>query len=65
MAAMDQAMPMPRNTLTALEPVTLPTELSAVSSPMAATFEAKVSARERGKSVLVCQAAFDTFDFLP
>jgi hypothetical protein len=40
---------LPRNTLTALEPVTLPTEASAQSSSMAATLEAKVS---RGRSLL-------------
>ena len=34
---------MPRKTLTALDPVTLPTELSAVSSSIAAVLEAKVS----------------------
>ncbi len=45
MAARDQAMPIPRKTLTALEPVTLPTELSAVSSWMAATLEANVSGK--------------------
>lgn len=32
MAAIDHATPMPRNTLTALLPVTLPIELSAVLS---------------------------------
>jgi len=32
--------------LTALEPVTLPTEASAVSSPIAAVFEANVSEEE-------------------
>ena len=36
----------PRKTLTALEPVTLPTEASAVSSSMAAVFEAKVSRKK-------------------
>ena len=34
---------LPRKTLTALEPVTLPTEASAVSSSIAAVLEAKVS----------------------
>ena len=34
---------LPRNTLTAFEPVTLPTEASAQSSSIAATLEAKVS----------------------
>ena len=43
MAAHDQAMPMPRNTFTAFDPVTLPTEASAYLSWMAATFEANVS----------------------
>ena len=43
MAAIVQAIPMPRKTLTALEPVTLPTLASAVSSSMAAVLEAKVS----------------------
>ena len=46
MAAMDHAIPIPRKTLTALEPVTLPTELSAVSSSIAAVLEAKVSRGE-------------------
>ena len=40
---MVHAIPIPRKTLTALEPVTFPTEASAVSSPMAAVLEAKVS----------------------
>lgn len=43
-AASDQAMPMPRNTLTALLPVTLPTEASAYLSLRAATLLANVSA---------------------
>ena len=43
MAAMVHAIPIPRKTLTALEPVTLPTEASAVSSSIAAVFEANVS----------------------
>ena len=43
MAAMVHAIPIPRKTLTALEPVTLPTELSAVLSSIAAVLEAKVS----------------------
>ena len=47
MAAMVQAIPIPRKTLTALEPVTLPTELSAVSSSIAEVLEAKVSSGER------------------
>ena len=46
MAAMVHAIPIPRNTLTALEPVTFPTELSAVSSSIAEVLEAKVSSRE-------------------
>ena len=45
MAAMVHAIPIPRKTLTAFEPVTLPTELSAVSSSIAAVLEAKVSER--------------------
>ncbi len=47
---------MPRKTLTALEPVTLPTELSAVSSPMAATLEANVSrgVSEEGEYLYHC-----------
>jgi hypothetical protein len=43
MAAMDHAIPTPRKTLTALEPVTLPTEASAVSSWIAAVLLANVS----------------------
>lgn len=43
MAAMVQATPMPRKTLTALEPVTLPMEASAYWSWMAATLLANVS----------------------
>jgi len=46
---MVHAIPIPRKTLTALEPVTLPTEASAVSSSIAAVFEANVS---RGRSML-------------
>ena len=42
---MVHAIPIPRKTLTALEPVTLPTELSAVSSSIAAVLEAKVSVK--------------------
>ena len=52
MAAMVHAIPIPRKTLTALEPVTLPTELSAVSSSIAAVLEAKVS--ERNDSLKIC-----------
>ena len=44
-------LPLPRKTLTALEPVTFPTEASAVSSSMAAVLEAKVS--EQNESVKV------------
>ena len=39
MAAIAHASPMPKNTLTALEPVTLPMEESAVLSWMAAVYE--------------------------
>jgi hypothetical protein len=45
-AAMSHGMPSPRNTFTALDPVTLPTAASALSSPRAAALEAKVSGRE-------------------
>ena len=67
MAAMAQARPMPRNTFTALEPVTLPgvgdfgegintrkgepMDESAVLSWMAAVFEAKVSGGENGRLI--------------
>lgn len=44
MAARVQATPMPRNTLTALDPVTLPTDASAYLSWQAATLLANVSA---------------------
>ena len=40
---MDQAIPIPRKTFTAFEPVTLPTDASAVSSWTAATLLANVS----------------------
>lgn len=43
MAASDQAMPMPRNTLTAFDPVTLPIDESAYWSFTAATLDANVS----------------------
>ena len=43
MAAAVHARPMPRNTLTAFEPVTFPTELSAYLSCIAATLLANVS----------------------
>lgn len=46
-AAMVHATPMPRKTLTALEPVTLPMEASAYWSWMAATLLANVSGLER------------------
>lgn len=49
MAAIVHATPMPRKTLTALEPVTLPMEASAYWSWMAATLLAKVSRCEEGK----------------
>merc|ERR1719198_174479 len=57
--AMSQGRPRPRKTLTALEPVTLPTELSAVSSPTAADLEAKVSGREvpRATKVIAVMAS--------
>ena len=45
-AAIDHAMPIPRNTLTALLPVTFPIEESAYLSLMAATLLANVSAIE-------------------
>ena len=47
MAAMVHAIPIPRKTLTALEPVTFPTELSAVSSSIAEVLEAKVSGENK------------------
>merc|ERR1719409_194631 len=57
--AMSQGRPRPRNTLTELEPVTLPTELSAVSSCVAALLEAKVSGREvpRATKVMAVMAS--------
>ena len=39
-------MPSPKNTLTELEPVTLPTALSALSSLLMARIEAKVSGKD-------------------
>lgn len=45
MAATDQARPMPRKTLTALLPVTLPMEASAYTSWMAAALLANVSGK--------------------
>lgn len=47
MAATDHASPMPKKTLTALLPVTLPMEASAYTSWTAAALLAKVSERER------------------
>lgn len=46
-AAMVQATPMPRNTFTALLPVTLQMEESAYLSPIAATLLAKVSSQNQ------------------
>ena len=46
MAAMDQGRPRPRKTLTELEPVTLPMELSAYRSCTAAVLLAKRSGKE-------------------
>jgi len=43
MAATDQASPIPKNTLTEFEPVTLPIDPSAVSSLIVATLLANVS----------------------
>mmetsp|Transcript_6454 Transcript_6454/g.19935 ORF Transcript_6454/g.19935 Transcript_6454/m.19935 type:complete len:236 (-) Transcript_6454:2233-2940(-) len=45
MAPIIQGRPRPRKTFTELLPVTLPTELSALASCCAATFEAKVSGK--------------------
>ena len=45
MAAIDQGSPKPRNTLTELLPVTLPSELSACSSCTAAVFDANKSGK--------------------
>ena len=45
-AAIDQAIPIPRKTFTALLPVTLPIEASAYLSCTAATLLAKVSVNE-------------------
>ena len=52
MAAIVHAIPIPKNTFTAFEPVTLPTEASAVSSSIAATLLAKVSMRRRNISLV-------------
>jgi len=46
-AATDQASPIPKNTFTEFEPVTLPIDESAVSSFIVATLLAKVSKGER------------------
>ena len=46
MEAMSQGRPMPRNTLTELEPVTFPIAESASGDDLAAVMEAKVSGRE-------------------
>ena len=46
MAAINHAQPTPRNTLTALLPVTLPTDESAVGSPTAAVLLANVSEKK-------------------
>ena len=43
--AIDQAIPIPKKTLTALLPVTFPIDASAYSSCMAATLLANVSSR--------------------
>merc|ERR1719258_618723 len=56
---MSQGRPRPRKTLTEFEPVTLPTELSAVSSWVAALLEAKVSGSEvpRATKVIAVMAS--------
>lgn len=46
MDAMSHGMPSPKNTFTALEPVTLPMAESALSSACAAAMDAKVSGKE-------------------
>ena len=51
-AATDHASPMPKNTLTEFEPVTLPTDESAVSSFIVATLLAKVSMEERYDDIM-------------
>lgn len=56
MAANVQATPMPRNTFTAFDPVTLPTDASAYLSCIAATLLAKVSV---GRCLLLAQQAED------
>ena len=59
---------MPRKTLTAFEPVTLPTEASAVSSWMAATLLAKVSSEKIPELVAALvklkPAKFDTNELI-
>ena len=44
--AITQGRPRPRNTFTEFDPVTLPTDASAVDSQVAANIEAKVSGRD-------------------
>ena len=51
MAAIDQAIPIPRKTFTALLPVTFPTDESAYSSLMAATLLANVSEKKKRYAV--------------
>merc|ERR1719409_1288535 len=55
--AMSQGRPRPRNTLTELEPVTLPTELSAVSSCVAALLEVKASGRVSRQPKMLAMSA--------
>merc|ERR1719352_72138 len=57
--AMSQGRPRPRNTLTELEPVTLPTELSPLFFTVLAILEAKVSGREvpRATKVMAVMAS--------
>ncbi|KAF3850389.1 hypothetical protein F7725_012161, partial [Dissostichus mawsoni] len=57
MAAMDQATPIPRNTLTALLPVTLPMEASAYWSWMADTLLAKSHEHHSGDGVFEAHGA--------
>ena len=60
MVAISQGKPRPKNTLTEFEPLTLPTELSAVFSPTAACLEAKVSGMEvpRATRVMAVTGSF-------
>ena len=60
MVAISHGSPRPRKTLTELEPLTLPTELSAVFSPRAACLEAKVSGMEvpRATKVMAVTGSF-------